>query len=43
MEDADWVHEGRGGCARSMDASTLVQLNGYFVNIWTTNTGFAWR
>ncbi len=35
--------KGQGGSARSMDASTLMQLNGYFVNIWTTNTGSAWR
>ncbi len=35
--------KGQGGSAISMDASTLMQLNDYFVNIWTTNTGFAWR
>ncbi len=23
MENADWVHEGQGGCAKSMDAPTL--------------------
>jgi hypothetical protein len=42
MEDADWVHKGQSGSARSMDAPTLMRLNGYFVNIWTTNMGFAW-
>jgi hypothetical protein len=42
MEDADWVHE-RSRSVRSMDAPTLMWLNGYFVNIWTTNMGFTWR
>ncbi len=35
--------KGQGGNARLMDAPTLMQLNGYFTNIWTTNTGFTWR
>jgi hypothetical protein len=30
--------KGQGGSARLIDASTLMWLNGYFVNIWTTNT-----
>jgi hypothetical protein len=33
----------QGGSAKSMDALTLMWLNGYFVNIWTTNMGFARR
>ncbi len=35
--------KGQGGSARSMDASTLMWLSGCFADIWTTNTGFAWR
>ncbi len=35
--------KGQGESARSMDALTLMRPNGYFVNIWTTNTGFTWR
>ncbi len=35
--------KGQGGSARSMDALTFMRLNGYFVSIWITNTGFAWR
>jgi len=31
------------GSAKSMDASTLMWLNGSFVNIWKTNMGFTWR
>jgi hypothetical protein len=32
--------KGQGGSARSMDASTLMWLNGCFVDTWTTNTCF---
>jgi len=35
--------KGQGESVRSMDALTLMWVNGYFINIWTTNTGFAWR
>jgi len=33
--------KGQGGSAKSMDAPTLMRLNDYFTNIWTTNMGFA--
>jgi len=33
----------QGGSAKSMDAPTFMRLNGYFVSIWTTNTGFTCR
>ncbi len=32
--------KGQGGNAKSMDALMFMWLNGYFVNIWRTNTGF---
>ncbi len=35
--------KGQGGSARSMDAPTLMWLNGCFADIWTTNIGFVWR
>ncbi len=43
MENTDWMHKGQGGSARSMEALRLMRLNGYFANIWTTNTSFTWR
>ncbi len=43
IEDVDWVHEGQGGFARSMEASIIMWLNGCSVTIWTTNMGFTWR
>jgi hypothetical protein len=38
MEDAIGCMKGQGGSVRSMDALTLMQLNGCFANIWTINT-----
>jgi hypothetical protein len=32
--------KGQGGSARSMDASTLIWLNGCFAETWTTNIRF---
>jgi hypothetical protein len=35
--------KGQGGFASSMDASIVTWLNGYFVDIWTTNIVITWK
>jgi hypothetical protein len=43
MENADWVHEKSRWRCKINGCIDAYAVKCYFINIWTTNTGFSWR